>query len=473
MTQYDKHIKDRIYTLESDVPEMMWDKIDKELRPRRKRPWFLLLLFPFAFATYWSFLPGDRETSPAVNHKTVRSFSSGEITSMEEKSKNTDQAYAPINREDELSPSEISSGEITAGDIVENAASQQKTSNAGVYKTTSSLHQSPTNNRGTVGHSDRNSLDEKFGAYETERSGTIDQIREPSINDIGPAGLGATAIFKTDEAASSLPTLEPRDVFLHFFRKDPKIIVCPPISNKTRLRPFTELVVTAGYPMKSLKGTNIEFENHLKSREESEKIRSSLQISALVGIDIGDRFEFKAGLGVTSIHEVFDYIDQSATRTKTTIIVDTVDIGGVPQIRTDTSVTTEYGQRIKFTHNRYSTLDLPIAAAYRFRVNNHRFFIQGGAILNLGLRTRGDIISSSGDIVSIDNRKGNNAGLFRRNTGLDITGALGYEISFTESNFLRLMLSYRQALDGINSGSNPIDQRYKHVHLGLSWKHQF
>jgi hypothetical protein len=255
--------------------------------------------------------------------------------------------------------------------------------------------------------------------------------------------------------------------------RDPKIDVCPSFSSSLQIRPFFEVLISGGLPSKIYALRETELSNYQTLRERTEKERTSFTMQALVGADIGDRFEVKAGLGATQIFEVFDYIDESATRTIKKLIIDTILVNGVPEIRKDSSIVIEYGQRIKLSQNRYTTFELPVIAGYKFKVQNHQFFVQGGAVINLALWTKGDILTSDENITSIDTRESRSYPIFRSRTGLDIMASLGYELELSEFNRLRLQGSVRQTLGDFTASEYPLSQRYNHYHLGVSWKHQF
>jgi hypothetical protein len=254
---------------------------------------------------------------------------------------------------------------------------------------------------------------------------------------------------------------------------DPKIDVCPTFSSAIGITPFFELSLLGGLPDRTFALRDQELQAYQDLREDTEKTRSSVTLQALVGLDIGDRLEVKSGLGLTRIYEVFDYIDQSATRTIERIITDTITENGVPVVRKDTSIVTVYGQRIKLSQNRYTYLDLPILAAYKFKVRQHSFFIQGGASLNLLLHTKGDILAPDEQIVNIDQKDRDLYPVYKNRAGIDLLGSIGYEYELMEKNALRLMLSVRHSLSDMTLEDYPLAQRYDHFQLGISWKHQF
>lgn len=455
----DKNIKSSIYSYESDVPDGIWDSIDKQLRPKKNRwlLWFFasipvlglsiflkLNLYPGHSAEPANQLPN---TPITYYGQTVDALSSAdsEITIAASQTSLTDQTPDAKKIDGPELPTKTALGPR------EETKEKQKNLTGPQIPNASLGFQSVLNFHKGLVHR------QVEGLVQSNPSATFPKVLEADADQIRKATL--------------ITPLEGR--LLQLLRVDPKIDVCPTFSSTLRITSFFELTLLGGLANRSFDLRDQEQQDYQDLREDTEKVRSTLTLQALIGLDIGDRLEIKSGLGLTRVYEVFDYIDQSATRTITNIITDTILENGVPVIRSDTSIVTEYGQRIKLSQNRYTYLDLPILAAYKFKVRQHSFFIQGGASLNLLLRTKGDILAPDKQITSIDSRDRNIYPVYKDHIGIDLLGSIGYEYEFKERNALRLMLSIRHSLSDITIDAYPLAQRYDHIQLGIAWKHQF
>ncbi|MBK8505576.1 MAG: hypothetical protein IPL46_27285 [Saprospiraceae bacterium] len=449
--QFDRNIRSKIYLAETDVPDSAWQAIELQLRPRKNRRWLFLILLPAVLAFYWSLSqPGPEDhialsdvsdtgksivpeiyfnpSKPILEHSTIDS---------EHALPSTHKVANTINPRPKVTK--------TANPLVE--VDQITTS-----KNSSSINQSHLRGLAPGAAASSPSIENIFSEY-----------RDSKIED------------PTDGAFEKLNfvRIPGLDFSPQTNLRDPKIDVCPSFRTSLQIRPFFELLISGGLPSKYYALKETELTNYQTLRERTEKERTSFSLQALVGADIGDRFEVKTGLGATRIFEIFDYIDESATRTIKNIIIDTIFVNGVPEIRKDSSIVIQYGQRIKLSQNRYTALELPVMATYKFKVQNHQFFIQGGVIMNLALWTKGDILTPDEHITSIDTKESRSLPIFRSRTGLDVTASLGYELELSESNKLRVLCSFRQTLGDFTASEYPLSQRYNHYHLGASWKHQF
>ncbi len=391
---FDRSLKSRIYPLETEVPAYLWEEIDQKLRTRRKNR-LLLLIIPLILGSFWlTTKVFDQNSAPApdLSAKGLNEVKSYPPFLIDKENKNQLQEILQVESSvfvpeiDERSSQAIHS--ITPG--------SQSTNQFEINNQSRTVPAVPTTNN----------TPRPFPQTSSDYSGFSDK-------DLNKSRLLPIAKLEF----SPLINL-----------KDPKIEICPSFKSTVPLNLFLELSLMGGLPLKSLTLRDPELSNYLDQREKTEKSISSFSLQGLIGLEIGEQFEIKTGIGLTRIYEVFDYIDESASRTITNIITDTVLINGEPRIRTDTTIVIEYGQRIKLSQNRYTHLDLPLFAAYKFRVQEHQFFIQGGPIFNLALWTQGDILSADGNIIGIDTKNKSTSPHFRSRSGVDISAAIGYEL---------------------------------------------
>ena len=449
--QFDHNVRSRIYSLESDVPDHLWDAVDQQLRPERDRRWWFLLLIPVLTGLYLGYSASQNSSGREINVK----------------AENETLTQPAIASTTDLVISNSVDSNVLNDQAISAKSMQVQTPSRSTEQIESKIRlKSSVLNQERVAAQDLKQafIDQNIQSNIPVEAESTEQ-KNASLLYPGPNSIR--------DGLSLLPNIKQLQFYPEIILKDPKIDVCPSFSSRLSIKPFTEFSFSGGLPQRFIEQKEPELLDYKSLREKTEKARSSFSLTGLVGINIGERFEIKTGLSATRIYEVFDYIDESASRTETKIITDTIEINGQIIIRTDTSIVTEYGQRIKLSQNRYTTLDLPLLAAYKFEIQGHQFFLQAGVIYNLALWTKGDILSSDEEIVSIDSSTPSTSSIFRRHSGLDLTASLGYELELSEGNQLRIFGSLRQGMGNLTTTQYPLSQRYKHLHMGVSWKHQF
>jgi len=447
---FDKEVKAKLYAAETDVPDHLWTAVAKNLAPQKKRRWWL-----------WFLIPG------------VLGLGSGTVILLKPQDVNRSQVKMDVNVESPLTETAMSADtELPSTKSAVRKIQQLGLTTTGVAKNVKSLTENTARNK---------SLEKKVSFTTVQNTAEIlspntgqPKSFEKSLQTSAGDRPNQSFFEPTSKAKIELAPTAPIETISSPFldRPDPNLKICPSFARSRSIKPFMEFSFGAGVPLRTLEDRNQEIIGYKENREQTEKVRSSLAIQGMVGIEIKNQFEVKAGLGLSKIYEVFDYVDETASRTITSTIVDTLrDMNGnIIGIRIDTSITTEYGQRIKLSQNRYTFLNVPVLAAYRFKVRDHQFFVQGGAIFNLSFKTKGDIRSPEDKIQSIDTDDSENT-IFRKNSGVELTGSIGYELEMSDRSSLRFSATYRHALNDLTLAGYPLGQRYKHIHLGVSLKH--
>ncbi|MCB0687687.1 MAG: hypothetical protein KDC53_14225 [Saprospiraceae bacterium] len=435
--RFDQHLRTKIYAVESDVPDHLWSAVELQLRPKKnRRRWILLLLLLVpAGVWYWSAANQSAQELTPMTKSLTSQLSS--VKSPEDPDRFKEAAVELSQKENKIAEQQARSGFVSANkkSIAEPLANFSRNSKVA----------NPFSNGSPAIDSDINPV-----LHQPLNNQSLQKNEKP--------------LLLSEDAFTSLEEIR----FSAIPIADPKIDICPSFSNSMEIKPFVEFGFQAGLPQKMLSNHDPELQDYKNLRERTEREKLSASVSGLVGLDIGNRLEIKTGLSSTRIFEVFDYIDESATRTITNIITDTILVNGEQKILTDTTVVTQYGQRIKYSQNRYTTLDLPLFVAYKFKVRNHQLLLQAGAIYNLRLWAKGDILSPDEEIVEL---KKNNT-IYNKSSGFDLMAALGYELNLSEGNHLRILCSLRQNFGDFSAPQYPLSQRYKHIHIGVSWKHQ-
>ncbi|NND31229.1 MAG: hypothetical protein HKN76_01470 [Saprospiraceae bacterium] len=454
----DRDIRSRIYSYESDVPSHMWDSIDQRLRPGRKK-WFFWILIPVGLlGSIFLGLNYQQEDLPETPNQTILpALSTSEKTFSNQEIESDHEVAGQILAGSQLSKNPISQSDKSAAKEI----TRPKTKKILSVFSEAQLQTLPGSGQ-----------EARLGNLHTGDSlNSLAVIAEPKWQEDHSDLLPQRRASNSREA-KELTYLESRTLFA-LRDEDPNIDICPSFSSTLQIKPFVEIALWGGLPFKNLSLRDAELKPYRDLRNSTEKTRSSIAFQVLGGLDIGDEIEVKTGLGITRIFEVFDYVDQTATRTITHIVTDTIFVNGQPQVRTDTNIVTEYGQRVKLSQNSFTLFNVPILAAYKFEVGHHRFFVQGGITWNFALRSRGDILAADEQIISIDTRDRVSNPIYKSQVGIDLIGGLGYEYNLKEKNVLRIMASFTHMLSDMTIEGYPLGQRYDHIQLGLSWKHQF
>ncbi len=447
MNEFDRHIRSKIYHLETDVPTEMWSNIASELTPRRKRRPFIFWFFGAGIAVLGltQLLPGSKSLSSEYDAMVTTSIATNEPSA----DPHTDLHAATAETNIQLSIQTMNDkmDAQLGSENIEEAAFPAKTERA-----LSEIRLTPPQEMVPSIYAEKQHVE--------QRSKDLVAMLIQEKVDITPAQQIDQRSF---ELVSPLPGLD----------KEPKIQACPSFGAAGSIKPFAEFNIHAGYPIRSMTLKDPELGAYRDLRRDSERIKTMLAAEAMVGFRFRDRIELKTGLGLRRLHEVFDFTDPNASRTITSIITDTIYNNGTPVIRTDTSIITEYGQRIKLSNNNYTFIDIPLIAGYRFDVKQHRFWFHAGVSMNMKFWQRGDLLSSDQEIVSISSNDPNRHRLFKTSTGIDVLGSLSYELGINTNQSIQLRANFRYPLQDLTLDNYPIDQRYKQVSLGLAWKHNF
>ncbi|NND06273.1 MAG: hypothetical protein HKN87_07825 [Saprospiraceae bacterium] len=452
----DKLFRDRLYDMESEVSDAIWSQVESRLktRPNRRYWLMLLLLIPLALAL--------RYAGPNLHTFVAEEVVKPDAFTATLAEPSSDHGQVPlVTDEDEKVLESTTNGSVPALELP--------------IKSTQS---------GTVPP-----IKEKFAVFErpsdqlqlslSKSALPVGDRRLPSESENHHEALPVDRLELydfplTQQMQEAVHPLTPLDLVIGK-AKDPKLDICPTFSSeKKHLVPFLELAVQVGQPMRTLDARSSEFEDYRQLRENTERTRFGFEVHGLVGLELGNHLEVKSGIGFRQINEVFDYIDENASRRTTTIIVvDTIFNSGIPTIVYDTSVVREYGQRIKRSNNRLQFLEVPIIGGYRFNMGRHRILVSGGVALQLAFSQKGDVLAPDDAIVPLDQSQSDAYPIFKPRAALDILTTLGYAFELNEINTLTAMASFRWPTAELTRSSYPLLQKYTSVNLGLAIKHRF
>ncbi len=444
----------RLYDMESEVPDHIWSSVEARIRPRPNRRWWLLLLLvPLTLGVTLFSLSGHRGTLSNHDEDGFEDLVSAEPSLL----------GAPDSSE--MVQSEFDFGKDESEKIIRTTPVDSDKSTVLAQEVRSSGANILTAKK------KRSAIKADYGTSNQRYARVTRAIAKETFPKKSREHLmGKHRLGRSTDLFEAIVPLE----FGVWGSKDPKLDVCPTFSvGRTQVRPFVELSVQAGRPFRTLSARNAESSNYRTLREDTEQVQFDFAVMGLAGLEIGRHVEVKAGIGYRQIHEVFDYIDQSASRTIVQTITDTIHNNGIPTVIIDTSVVTEYGQRIKRSNNKLRFLEIPIIGGYNFDIGKHRVLLSGGVAVNLAFGQKGDILAPDQSIVSIGSQQSDGYSIYKTKAGLDILANLGYELYANQSNAVSIMASFRWSLKDLTRSDYPLTQKYSSINLGLALKHRF
>ncbi len=467
----DSHIRSKIYHFESDVPDGLWVQIEEQIRPKRKRRPFLWLFLGLIGIAAFGLKLAIPQLQDNLTDKT--------LVALEHQGLQAEDAAltSPSMNQRDHPPSD-QSGVVIAGIAPDEKPEPVRSQNL------RSDHREPkavSPKSSSVGEGSAAILNRKVRP--SQRKTKVDIRGKSSLNQFNhqhvdrnqPSVKPGSPVLSRNlqKQVADLSRIGQRLFSVQTNTLDPLTNNCPSLRANKFLRPFAELTLGAGIPVRDLATRNIEGEDYLSMRNRTEKVRGVYAVRGVVGADIGPHWEAKVGLSFTQINEIFDFIDENTSRTKVTYFYDTIrnSAGEILEVRTDSSVVTEYGQRIKLSNNYYRFLDIPALVGYRFKIKGHEFIIQAGAALNLAFWKEADLLAPDESIVNVDNSNPAAYPVFKSRADLDLLGGIGYSLEVSERNTLRILASIRYPTSSLTLDAYPLEQNYTQIKLGLSWKH--
>lgn len=234
---------------------------------------------------------------------------------------------------------------------------------------------------------------------------------------------------------------------------------CPSIDNISGNKKYLELYASADYGIRSFKSfsdtSNI---NYLNRRKESTRFTSGYSAGVRYTRVFNNSMSIRAGVNYSQINEQFKFSQGNVVQI-TYIINQHGDTTG--------SFTTT-GTRIKSTHNKYRSLDIPLLIGYE--VGNGRFHanINAGAIVNVYSWQKGEILDTAFQPVNITTGKGDPAYQYKTNAGIGITGGVSLYYKLNDRWHILAEPYFRYNLSPMNTEkASPLQQRYHTAGLRL------
>jgi len=199
--------------------------------------------------------------------------------------------------------------------------------------------------------------------------------------------------------------------------------------------------------------------DYLQKRDNTETSLETLQAGLKVAVEHKSGIALQTGVQMMQITERFEFSGSRIRR-------DTVENGlygflinpngdTIPVY--DQIINTEELTLEKRTFNRYRFLDIPISVGYYLGESDWSIGLQAGIVVNLALKTKGEIFQRNEEITDLE-ANGNN--LFKSNVGLSYRAALSGRYLINDNLQLEASVHARYFPKTFTQSSYSLNQKY-------------
>jgi len=228
---------------------------------------------------------------------------------------------------------------------------------------------------------------------------------------------------------------------------------------------FAEVYAGPGFSTRNLTSRAEDVSAYIAQRDSTESSKMTWNAGLRVGYLHRSGVSLRIGAHYTQAIELFDYVNGSWSQWITQL--DTIFDGGGNIVSIDTVLVNQTGKRVKTTHNRYHTIDIPVLLGYQVQQGNWSYGIQAGPVFNITSIKKGDILSPAGDPVSISDDNDMEYPAFKDKLGLSIYASAHLAKRIGYRTWLYAEPYFQKRLSAITLDSYPIDQRQSHIGLSL------
>ncbi|MCH2082894.1 MAG: hypothetical protein MK226_10930 [Saprospiraceae bacterium] len=230
---------------------------------------------------------------------------------------------------------------------------------------------------------------------------------------------------------------------------------------------FIDFILSPDIALREMSPKNAEYNDYVWAREVSEKSVFAYSAALRMSVVSGMGFVMRSGISYSQINEKFEHIDENYERTE--IIKITNSLGEV--IGMDT--VTEYGTRIRTTHNRFQTLDLPLIVGYELYYDKFAFSINAGPYFNLSFRQKGSFLSPTNlQPISFSSNDPDGIKAFKKQLGLGWYGSLGFQYRLDNKVSLLIEPYFKIYPKSFTNENFAVRQRYFTTGLSLGIRRQ-
>lgn len=311
-----------------------------------------------------------------------------------------------------------------------------------------------------------------LSAERTESHGTRSGADHPLANDASTLNLertgertsiGVLSLLTREEATTELLSTNAISVSL------PSLNDCYDFSLRSWLWTL-DAYAGFNYAGKSLawKTTSTSHEDYIRNRESTESYLEAFD--AGISFSAIHRKGLLAGVGVnySQINEKFNYFEvKTESRFDSVVIRIEIDSAGrADTIKDWRQVTVQTASEI-LTYNSYRMVDIPLFVGYQFYKGDWTFEFQGGVMVNLLMKKKGEILDPALNVVEVTD----NDLVFKDRIGLSAFGSFKAIYPLTTRLGVYAEPHFRVNLKSITTDAYPLEQRYNQfgLHVGARW----
>ncbi len=232
----------------------------------------------------------------------------------------------------------------------------------------------------------------------------------------------------------------------------------------------TGLYGGASLALRKLSDKSGENTDYLKMREDTETSLETLQTGLKIAVEHKSGVALQTGFQFMQITERFEF---SGSRIRRDTIEDgifayLINPNGDTIPVYDQIINTQEVNIQKLEYNRYRFLDIPLSAAYFVGDDDWSIGLHAGVVLNLALKTEGEIFDAFGEIQDLKETN-----FFKSNVGLTYRGAISGRYLINDNLQLEATVHGRFFPKTITSNTYHLNQKYTIVGLNVGLNYLF
>ena len=244
---------------------------------------------------------------------------------------------------------------------------------------------------------------------------------------------------------------------------------CPSAYGNARNDWYLEAYVSPDYAFKSTDKGNLP-ESYFAKKDSTEHFQSAFSAGLRISKSLGENLMIKSGLQYSQINEKFSLRTENERRLITVVTIRTIIRSpGDTLVVSDTSMVEQIGYRVKTTHNKYRSLDVPLILGYEWGNEKWKGSINAGVILNIRSWQQGEMLDTSYTAVSFSK---SSAQTFKQNIGLGLYA--GFSIIKPVADRIEIFAEpyFRYNISNMTQSKSLFNQRFHSagINLGIRYK---